>query len=175
MDHPRSVIARSYEAIKKTAEEFGLPLRWALQRRKEYLTGVMDRNEKVILEQFKKLAGADELYHRLLLNRITEARRKVGRAQFDLKRLRPQVRSNSGLTDDMIERAREYPIDSLLPGPVKHNKALCPFHDDKNPSMQVSGNYAWCFACNRGWNPIDFVMELRGCDFKEAVTYLNEM
>ena len=93
-----------------------------------------------------------------------------------MKRLEPGWRpKKSGLDDEMIERAREYPVKSLLPNQIKHNMTLCPFHDDHIPSMYVNSNYVYCFSCNKGWNPIDFVMATKGYDFKEAVKYLNEI
>jgi DNA primase len=33
----------------------------------------------------------------------------------------------------------------------------CPFHDDKNASMLVTSDYAYCFACGKGWTPKKFL------------------
>ena len=55
-------------------------------------------------------------------------------------------------------------------------KGLCPFHDDKNPSFVVSPakNICHCFVCGKGGNPISFVMEKEGCDFRQACRTLGE-
>ena len=48
---------------------------------------------------------------------------------------------------------------------------LCPFHDDKTPSMVVSptkGIYK-CFACGAGGNVFKFLMEHRNMTYPEAV------
>ena len=48
---------------------------------------------------------------------------------------------------------------------------LCPFHDDKTPSMVVSpvkGIYK-CFACGNGGNVFKFLMEHRNMTYPEAV------
>ena len=49
--------------------------------------------------------------------------------------------------------------------------ALCPFHDDKNPSMQISTDKQIfkCFVCGSGGNAIGFVQKHEKCSFSEAV------
>lgn len=49
--------------------------------------------------------------------------------------------------------------------------ALCPFHDDHNPSLSVDPikNVWHCFGCDAGGTVIDFVMKKEGLPFKEAV------
>lgn len=171
------MVSMSYQKVKDKANDFEIPLAWALEKRREYLQDVITRNEKSIMESIKKLAGSDELHRALLNRRIVDDSKVIKDAGFELKRLNPNWRpKKNGLTDEMIERAREYPIKALLPNPVKHNMTLCCFHDDRHPSMHINNsNYAYCFSCNKGWNPIDFVMAIRGYDFKESVKYLNEI
>lgn len=51
---------------------------------------------------------------------------------------------------------------------------LCPFHDDRNPSMQVRpdrGHYK-CFSCGAGGDVIDFVMRAEGLGFSDAILRL---
>ncbi|GEM_PF-960473 len=50
----------------------------------------------------------------------------------------------------------------------------CPFHEDKNASMKVyeKSNRFVCFGCGASGNPINFVMQYKNCDFKEAVNFL---
>ena len=53
---------------------------------------------------------------------------------------------------------------------------LCPFHDDKNPSMQVNeekGLYH-CFSCGAGGDMFSFLMEYRNLTFREALEELAE-
>jgi DNA primase catalytic core len=52
--------------------------------------------------------------------------------------------------------------------------ALCPFHEDKNPSLSVDPlkNVWHCFGCQKGGSVIDFVMEKEGIPFREAVDRL---
>ena len=53
---------------------------------------------------------------------------------------------------------------------------LCPFHDDKTPSFSVSPSKEIfkCFSCGKGGNLINFVMEIEGLSYVEAMKYLAE-
>jgi len=51
----------------------------------------------------------------------------------------------------------------------------CPFHEDKTPSFAVYlDGYYKCFGCGASGDVIDFIMKIRGCDFKEALEILQE-
>ena len=55
-------------------------------------------------------------------------------------------------------------------------KGLCPFHDEKSPSFNVTparGMY-YCFGCQAGGDVIKFVMEMDGLGFTETVERLAE-
>jgi len=51
---------------------------------------------------------------------------------------------------------------------------ICPFHDDKSPSMTVSPakQFYYCFSCGAGGNAIKFLMELQRTSFSEVVLEL---
>jgi len=54
---------------------------------------------------------------------------------------------------------------------------LCPFHDDRNPSLVItpSKNLWHCLgACNEGGTVIDWVMKAQGVSFRHAVELLKE-
>ncbi len=56
----------------------------------------------------------------------------------------------------------------------KHNKGLCPFHDEKTPSFSVNpaGQYFKCFGCGVGGDVIKFIQLYKNITFKEALTEL---
>lgn len=51
---------------------------------------------------------------------------------------------------------------------------LCPFHSEKTPSFSVSPDKQmyYCFGCHKGGGAINFVMELEGLGFVDAVDLL---
>ena len=53
--------------------------------------------------------------------------------------------------------------------------ACCPFHNEKTPSFSVSptkGIYK-CFGCGAGGNAVNFVMEIGGLSYPEALKELG--
>ena len=54
-------------------------------------------------------------------------------------------------------------------------KGLCPFHDEKSPSFQVSPakGLFYCFGCQVGGDVFDFLVKLDHLTFSEAVEQLT--
>ena len=54
---------------------------------------------------------------------------------------------------------------------------LCPFHNEKTPSFTVAEakGFFHCFGCGKHGNAIDFVMELEGLEFADAIARLAEL
>ncbi|WP_329131771.1 DNA primase [Streptomyces sp. NBC_01476] len=86
------------------------------------------------------------------------------------------------IRDDDVRAVRDaVPIDSVVseylhlrPAGGGNLKGLCPFHDEKSPSFQVSpskGLYH-CFGCGEGGDTLAFVMKLDHLTFTEAVERL---
>lgn len=50
----------------------------------------------------------------------------------------------------------------------------CPWHNDQRPSLTISPdrNRVHCFVCNRGADPIDWLMDRQGLSFSDAVHQL---
>lgn len=55
----------------------------------------------------------------------------------------------------------------------RHGMAVCPFHNDKNPSMKVDKRFH-CFACQADGDAVDFVSRLFGLPSKEAAMKLAD-
>ena len=55
----------------------------------------------------------------------------------------------------------------------RHGMAVCPFHNDKNPSMKVDMRFH-CFACQADGDAVDFVSRLFGLPSKEAAMKLAD-
>ena len=88
------------------------------------------------------------------------------------------------IPDEQIERLKqEVSLISLVERQgitlKKHGKdylGLCPFHDDKEPSLVISPekNLWHCLgACQTGGSVIDWVMKIEGVSFRQAVEQLQ--
>ena len=55
----------------------------------------------------------------------------------------------------------------------RNGMAVCPFHNDKNPSMKVDMRFH-CFACQADGDAVDFVSRLYGLPCKEAAMKLAD-
>ena len=55
----------------------------------------------------------------------------------------------------------------------RHGMAVCPFHNDKNPSMKVDKRFH-CFACQADGDAVDFVSRRFGLPGKEAAMKLAD-
>ncbi len=67
------------------------------------------------------------------------------------------------------------PLESIIGAVVelKNGKALCPFHQDRNPSFSIKGTRFSCFACGESGDIIDFTEKYYGLSTGEAIKYLS--
>lgn len=84
--------------------------------------------------------------------------------------------------DPTFEIKAKLPIEELVGQYCQLQKkgrgfvCVCPFHQDKHPSMQVSPDkgIAYCFACSSGGDIFSFYQKIEGVDFKQALKDLAE-
>ena len=65
------------------------------------------------------------------------------------------------------EAAARYGVDVN-----RHGKALCPFHNDRHPSLFVDDDHYHCYACGEHGDVIDFTAKLFGLKMYEAAQKL---
>lgn len=78
-----------------------------------------------------------------------------------------------------IQKLQDLPIESVanaLGLGVCRHKCLCPFHDDKHPSLtfSVRKNRYRCFVCDAHGGTIDLVMRYNHLNFVDACKWLSE-
>ena len=78
-----------------------------------------------------------------------------------------------------IDKLRALPIEGVagrLGLKVKKHKALCPFHDDRHPSLSfhVGRNTYKCFVCDAHGGPVSLTMQVTGKPFLEACRWLAD-
>lgn len=68
-------------------------------------------------------------------------------------------------------------MSDIKVGSGGQSQCLCPFHDDRNPSMSISDTKAlfYCFACGASGNIFNFVERQERCSFPEAVQHLVDL
>ncbi len=62
----------------------------------------------------------------------------------------------------------------ITPAGIDNFKAVCPFHNEKTPSLMISrSKQIWkCFGCGAGGDIFDFAMKMEGLDFSQALHML---
>ena len=70
-------------------------------------------------------------------------------------------------------------IQGNLGLPWKHSEGyfrfLCPLCNEFHTATNPKTNLARCFRCNQNFNPIDIVMIVERCSFREAVRFLTNL
>src|SRR4051794_26566114 len=75
---------------------------------------------------------------------------------------------------DLVRLIQPYAPDLKKKG--QNWMACCPFHQEKTPSFSVnpSKGFYKCFGCGKGGTAFNFVMEMEGLNFPEAVKRVAE-
>jgi len=113
----------------------------------------------------------------LIKDRLNEEKAKLRVYERLLEKESPMPKKETnGITDEMIERAKDSPMEELLEQygyQVKLHRTRCPVHGGKNPtSFSVKDNRGVCHCGWRG-DTIALLMELEKCSFVEAVKRLQ--
>jgi len=118
-----------------------------------------------------------ELVMMILGLKLDEIDRHLTRL-WRLKNLMDGKESADQITDEMIERARSFPIESLdgleMRKAGRLYRGLCPFHSERGASFTVypDGGGFFCFGCGKGGDAIAFSQLKYGHSFKQAVRFL---
>lgn len=81
---------------------------------------------------------------------------------------------DQGITDEMLEQAKEHPIEDMYDGHLRVNGqrliGRCPFHEEKTGSFTIftDDNHFYCFGCHKHGDAIDYYM------WKNKVEYLGD-
>lgn len=151
------------DQLQKAAGDMGISFASAVIMRCRYLVSVISDNENYIYGK------SDDIPDMTIPAALTEII-SIKRYEYRYKR---GITRKDGITDEMIQRARDYPITELIE--FKRGTALAFCHDDHSPSLRLwqAGNRATCYPCGKSFNPIDVLMERDGFTFIEAVKQLQ--
>jgi DNA primase len=81
------------------------------------------------------------------------------------------------ISKETIQKIKQIPIKDIISQytTIKNNKAICPIHHgDTNPSLVIyeKTNSFYCFGCNVGGDVIEFIEQVEGIKFSEAIQKL---
>lgn len=116
---------------------------------------------------------------------VRPGHRPPGAGRVDLSVQTPRLSGVAGLIneEDIAEVRDRARIDdvissyvSLKPAGGGSLKGLCPFHEEKTPSFQVtpSRGFYYCFGCGESGDVITFVRKVNNLSFAEAVEHLAD-
>jgi hypothetical protein len=155
----------------KIAEEFELTTQYAMNARRRYLT---DELELLDLEMafYEDYQGNLESEYFALFS-ISDLGIKRAKVKMELRSIKNVTINKPGITDEMIQTARDYPITQLIE--FTRGKAIAFCHEDRNPSMyhQTRLNRACCPVCDKSFDPISVLVERDGMTFKSAIHQLG--
>jgi len=134
-----------------------------------HLSGCRENTLDHIIAMTEHLQSADDITTvQFCIECINRAWDEINRLEVRSARLLNSIenydRAVSGITDEMIECSREYPIADII-GHHKKGNVLCIVHEEKHPSMSLKGNRARCFSCGYFGDSIDVYMKIHGVGF----------
>lgn len=104
-------------------------------------------------------------------NELLNLERQLRKLRMDRKfRGKPSIEGI--VTPEMIERAKQHPIENLIEV-NRQGFTKCFGHSDKKPSAYCKKNFMFCFVCNKSWDTIAVLMERDSLTFKDAVNKLQ--
>lgn len=111
---------------------------------------------------------------------VVEMNKHISRLCRQLTVGQNRKQKGNRLTEERIQQALAASLVDIAMQNMKLRKAgktfmgLCPFHNERHPSFHIypHNNSFYCYGCNKGGNVINFVRELQGLSFREAVEYL---
>ena len=166
-------------ATLQAARDMGVPERYAVMRRLAFLQPQIKHLEREIWGARRRMdRSRDPLIKALSESFIRDQEKELRPLKREATALlnhvngKETVQAPGGITPEMIDQARQYPITSIIEF-SKGRYRCCPFHEDRNPSMTLYKNHVHCFVCNRTWDSISATMALDGVTFREAVLALQ--
>lgn len=166
-------------ATLQAARDMGVPERYAVMRRLAFLQPQIKHLEREIWGARRRMdRSRDPLIKALSESFIRDQEKELRPLKREATALlnhvngKETVQVSGGITQEMIDQARQYPITSIIEF-SKGRYRCCPFHEDRNPSMALYENHVHCFVCNQTWDSISATMALDGVTFREAVLALQ--
>lgn len=151
----------------------------------EVQEGLLDKRSRLEKEMDKTSEEFDVTWHFINLFSYFDQKRRMAEIRVELTNVMNAISilkriddPTAGISDDVVEQAREYPVSDLYEGKLrqqgKRATGVCPKHKEDSPSFVIyADNTFHCFGCGfHGLNAIDYLMQIKGISFKDAVKQL---
>jgi len=160
---------RKRVSVLITKHTLDYPPEWIKKRRRAYLETITDEIRFDILIENVKIGKYGDAGDKL---GIALARSAIRDLSNQLDKIDKEIyfMENPGIDiSQKIRDAKSVPFGNFLEF-NRYGQAICPFHGDKDPSMKLyQNNTVHCFSCHKSWDTIQFVRDLYGLGFKEAI------
>jgi hypothetical protein len=150
--------------IIKTAELFEVPLAQAIGSRRSYLWKEYDYHLNCETDY--------TTWQVIHLPAMIDIINQFFTIKKDLYYRSKPKNSDDAITEDMVSRAKAYPLTDLYE--FVKGKAPCPVHKEKTASLHYNSqrNKVHCFGCGKNMDSIDMYMLLNDATFYQAVKRL---
>ena len=168
-------MAKVYKMFGENVKLLFLPDRANMKDISDYVASGGDLHK--LLRTAKKIDNVeDDRNERESLWKSVWFHDAIIREKEALERRKKTVRTDKNFGSD-IERAKAYPINQILDF-NREKKALCPFHNEKTPSLHYyeKTNTTYCFGgCGKSYDAIDIYQKKFDVSVKDAVNELKNM
>jgi hypothetical protein len=151
-DYLEISLIENTEKLEKLSKEYSEQL--------DRINKIKDINTRQFMEIFADVFTGED---------IKECESKIKTINQYLQSDQPEIPGR--ITDNDIERAKNYPFEDLVGTKAKFIK--CPFHDDHSPSFYIKKNFGYCFSCGKHCDTIQWCIEVEGLSFIQAVKRLK--
>ena len=153
------------------AKDMEIPRQYAVMCRQRYITARQEEIDNLLM-LLATWHGLDDVNAALVDPEVCALLIEKCRLIEEAHYMKTKMNRIPAITDDMVEQARQVPIDQVIE--FHHGKAKAFCHDDNNPSLfhATRTNRAICPVCDRGFDTIGVLMHRDGMTFIDAVRSL---
>lgn len=162
----------TFEQIRTAAEEMNVNLQHAVWCRLRYLRQRIQQEVEELDFWAESECPTSPAFFNRHMDTVTKLAREARALSLAAKEPPKERRGDDHITDEQIERARQYPVTQLIDFHRGKSHAWC--HNDRNPSLYLAPrvNRVVCPVCAKYFSSIDVLMERDGLTFPEAVRRL---
>lgn len=158
---------KAFNNNTEAAKAFGINLKWALWKKKEYMS-IYIYNQKEWW--YFQSEARKRLYRSILKYKIKHSLSRKDKLNYIRKLFRTYSITKEELLSEYEMKiiVNQIPLDSLIE--FNRGFAICPIHKEKTPSLKLyPGNKAYCFGCNTLVTPSVFFRYKFNLPEKEAI------